>query len=201
MGNQQGSRHLLLDPSETTRRAPITKNQIIAYLNGAIHDASLNKGKRIRFAQKNRDWLEVLKKLLKEIGYNSWIYKEGKERNVYVLETLCKELDFAFDSSNLTKEEKAAYLKGFFDAEGGVPHNGGRFYIQLVQKNLEKIRLIKKILDELGIESGKIHNPSYRVDPNYWRVFILTNSHRKFGKLIGSFHPIKSEIFRKRVMI
>lgn len=139
--------------------------------------------------------------LLKEIGHNSWIYKEGKERNVYVLETVCKELSFTFNPKNLTKEEKTAYLKGFFDAEGGVPHNDGRFYIQLVQKNLPKIELIKELLTELGIKSGKIHNPSKRVDPDYWRIFVLTGSQTKFANLIGSFHPVKSDIFRKRVMI
>lgn len=120
---------------------------------------------------------------------------------MYVLETLCKELDFSFNPKNLSKEEKVAYLKGFFDAEGGVPHNGGRFYVQLVQKNLPKIELIKKLLIELGIKSGKIHNPSKRIDPDYWRIFILADSYKKFANLIGSLHPIKSDIFRKRVMI
>jgi len=81
--NQQGSLSNKIgnDPSETTRRTPTTKYQIIAYLNGAIHDATLNKGKRIRFAQKNKQWLENLQDLLRRINCNSWIYKEGKDRN------------------------------------------------------------------------------------------------------------------------
>ena len=51
--NQQGSRRVrnAIDPSETTRRSPKSE-EIIAYLQGALHDASLNKGKRIRFVQK-----------------------------------------------------------------------------------------------------------------------------------------------------
>ena len=77
--NQQGSRQVQMsysvDPSETTRRTPITKYEIIAYLNGALGDASLNKGKRIRFSQKNRQWLVNLQSLLKKINCNSWIYK------------------------------------------------------------------------------------------------------------------------------
>ncbi len=59
--NQQGSRPAEsgIDPSETTRRTPTvgSREEILAYLQGAMHDASLNKGKRIRFVQKYREWL------------------------------------------------------------------------------------------------------------------------------------------------
>lgn len=147
--NQQGrlQRRLtvgLVEPSETTRQTPVTKSEIIAYLNGAIHDATLNKGKRIRFGQKDRRWLEYLKQLLQNIGCNSWIYQEGKTRNLYVLETLSKDLDFKFNPTSLkTAREKMFYVRGFFDAEGGIPGKPGRFYIQLVQKNFEKIKNLK----------------------------------------------------------
>ncbi|MBI3273581.1 MAG: LAGLIDADG family homing endonuclease [Candidatus Colwellbacteria bacterium] len=187
--------------SETTRQAPFTKKEILAYLNGAIHDATLNKGKRIRFAQKEKRWLEILRQLFKTLKYNSWIYKEGRERNVYVLETLCPELDFHFDPSKCSAREKLAYIRGFFDAEGGIPHNGKRFYIQLVQKNFEKVFLLKQLLQDVGIKSGKIHNPSKQIDPHYWRIFVLTKSQKKFAEKIGSYHPIKAEIFHERMKI
>lgn len=210
--NQQGSptlvaRNWLLDndPSETTRRTPIsgyTRNEIIAYLHGAMHDASLNKKRRVRFTQKYRNWLITLQCLLKSVGSNSWIYKEGRNRDVYVLETVCPNLCFNFDPLNLsTDQEKIAYLRGFFDAEGGVPRNGKRFYIQLVQKDHAKIKALKQILHELNIFTGKIHNPSHRVDPDYWRIFISARSHKRFAEIIGSLHPIKAEIFRNRMMI
>jgi intein-encoded DNA endonuclease-like protein len=93
------------------------------------------------------------------------------------------------------------YVCGFFDAEGGVPHTNGVFYIQLVQKNYAKIQAIKQLLEDLGVESGKIHNPSYRVDPDSWRIFISRSDHALFAKRIGSWHPVKQEIFRKRMMI
>ena len=203
--NQQGSRPpRRIDPSETTRRTPIgdQTKEILAYLQGAMHDASLNKGKRVRFVQKYREWLVKLRQLLMAIGVRSWIYKEGKTRDLYVLETVCKNLSFDFNPSALkSAAQKIAYLRGFFDAEGGTPRNGKRFYIQLTQKNRAKIELLKKILNNLGIESGKIHNPSKKVDPNYWRIFVSTHSHQKFAKTIGSYHPIKKEIFRQRMMI
>ena len=207
--NQQGSSLSETErsnPSETTRRSPLiytlNEKEVYAYLHGAMHDATLNKGTRVRFGQKYPDWLETLKDLLCLVEANSWIYKEGKDRNLYILETVCKDLDFDFDPENLsTKGEKIAYIRGFFDAEGGIPHNNGKFYIQLVQKNLSKMETIKKILINLGISCGKVHNPSVRVDPDYWRFFISRKSHKEFAKLIGSWHPIKAEIFSQRMMI
>lgn len=73
--NQQGS---LRDPSETTRRAPLSKKAIKAYLLGTLHDGTYSSNKRFRISQKGTEWLKVLKKLFAKIGYNSWIYKEAK---------------------------------------------------------------------------------------------------------------------------
>lgn len=201
-GNQQGRSRYNGKPSETIRQTPFAKSEIVAYLNGAIHDATLNKGKRIRFSQKSKKWLEILQLFLKRINCNSWIYKEGKNRNVYVLETLCKDLNFGFNPQHLNGyREKIFYVKGFFDAEGGTPNKNGRFYIQLVQKNRAKIEKLKNILKDLDIETGKIHNPSKRVDPDYWRIFVSAKSHKKFAEIINSLHPKKAEIFRKRMKI
>jgi intein-encoded DNA endonuclease-like protein len=189
--------------SETIRQAPLFKREIQAYLLGAIHDGSLNKGKRIRISQKGTEWLKILQQLLKKLGYSSWIYKEGKDRKVYVLETLASFLDFNFEPLSLkSKREKIGYIRGFFDAEGGIPKTEkGRFYIQLVQKSNEKLKKVKKLLSELGIKTGRIHNPSKRVDPNYWRTYVLKESQKKFVKVIGSWHPRKIRALEKRMKI
>ena len=198
--NQQGS---LRDPSETTRRAPFCQKDIKAYLLGALHDATFSSNKRYRFSQKGTEWLKFLQKLFKRIGYNSWIYKEGSDRDVYVLETLASFLDFSFNPRRLSSTgEKVSYTRGFFDAEGGIPHNRrDRFYIQLVQKNKQRLVQIERILSELSISVGKIHNPSKKVDPDLWRMYILSNSRDKFVKIIGSWHSRKINILRKRMMI
>ena len=114
--NQQGSSLVKKsNPSETTRRTPfkskvLSENEVYAYLHGALHDASLNKKKRIRFGQKYPEWLNTLKDLMLSVGVNSWIYKEGKNRDYYILETVCKSLNFSFDPITLkTKGEKIAY--------------------------------------------------------------------------------------------
>jgi hypothetical protein len=46
-----------------------------------------------------------------------------------------------------------------------------RLYLQLTQKNRESLDALKDILESWHIECGRIHNPSHRVDPNYWRFF------------------------------
>ena len=207
--NQQGSFRLSADnPSETTRRSPFEpyvsrkSSEVYAYLHGAMHDASLNKKRRIRFGQKYPEWLDTLKGLLESLGVNSWMYKEGKDRDYYILETVCKDLRFTFNPITLkTIGEKIAYVRGFFDAEGGIPRTNDEFYIQLVQKNFRKMEILKKILVDLGIECGKIHNPSKRVDPHYWRFFVSRKSHKEFASIIGSWHPIKAKIFSQRMMI
>ncbi|MGC9599460.1 MAG: LAGLIDADG family homing endonuclease [Minisyncoccia bacterium] len=200
--NQQATRHSAGESSETIRQTPLSKEEILAYLHGALHDASRNKRTRIRFVQKYPEWLILLHNLLAEIGYHSWIYKEGQNRNLYALETTCKELDFSYNPVTISdRSEKIMYVRGFFDAEGGIPRNSGKFYIQLVQKNFPKISAIKQLLADLGIKSGIIHNPSQKVDPDYWRIFILKESHRLFADKIGSWHPIKREIFRERMKI
>ena len=191
-----------LDPSETTRRSPFSRKEIEAYLQGALHDASRNKRTRIRFVQKGSEWLEVLKDLLAALGHKSWMYREGKDRDVYALETTARFLDFNFDPIDLNVQEQAAYICGFFDAEGGIPRNKhSTFYIQLVQKDPIKIAKLKAMLIAMNISSGVIHNPSERIDPDYWRIFVSTKSHRQFVKTIGSWHPRKHAVLRERMMI
>lgn len=209
--NQQGSprhvKYLLFnrvnDPPETTRRAPLSKKVIKAYLLGSLHDGTFSSNKRFRISQKGTEWLKVLQKFFSRLDYNSWIYKEGSDRKVYVLETLANFLDFGFNPLRLKgKEEKIGYIKGFFDAEGGIPRkNKARFYIQLTQSDKEKLKKLKKLLSDLGIETGRIHNPSQKVDPNYWRMYILASSQKKFITKIGSWHPRKIRTLKKRMKI
>ncbi len=202
--NQQGSPlpgFYWYDPSETTRRAP-SKEEFIYYLQGAAHDATFRK-KTTRFSQKNKEWLELLKFILDKIGCNSWIYKEGKDRNVYVLETSAKflSLDFKIKDSD-QKILISSYLRGFFDAEGGIPKKiNDKLYIQLVQKNKNKLEMIKSALKKLDINTGKIHNPSKNVDPNYWRTFVSTKSHQDFIRKVWSWHPRKQKNFLAWVKI
>ena len=143
--NQQGSEHInryVLRPSETTRRAPLSKEGIEAYLFGALHDGTFSSNKRFRISQKGTEWLKFLQRLFKHLGYNAWIYKEGKDRKVYVLETLANFLDFNFNPLMLNaKEEKVCYIRGFFDS---LADSQNMFLEKINSWHPRKIKTLKK---------------------------------------------------------
>jgi intein-encoded DNA endonuclease-like protein len=175
-----------------------------AYLQGILGDATYSKiHKTHRISQGNREWLERIKNLLLDIGDKSWIYKEGKSRNVYVLETTSKRLSMNFDPILLQSDaEKIAYIRGYFDAEGGVSHDERvRFYLQFAEKNKSRLEKVKNLLEQLGIECGKVHCPSVKEDPDYWRFYIKAKSYDKFINIVGSWHPRKQKIFSNRMKI
>jgi len=171
--------------------------EVRAYLLGATRDATFNRLHRtLRFAQSDTRWLLVLKILLLRFGSRSWIYREGR-RNVWVLETTWR---LPRDPQLATLGEKAAFVRGYFDSEGGVPRRpGSRFYIQLVQKDHLDLSKVRHFLEELGIGCGTLHNPSRRVDPAYWRIYVLTASQQDFIRIVGSWHPMKHALLEARL--
>jgi hypothetical protein len=99
----------------------------------------------------------------------------------------------------VTVEEKCAYARGYFDAEGGVPRSTtSRFYIQLVQKDLDDLTTLRTILLDLGIACGALHNPSVSADPDLWRFYVRTSSHADFIERVGSWHPRKRSLLESR---
>ncbi len=166
-----------------------------AYILGALHDGTKRRN-TFRISQKSKSYIKFLAKSIKALGYNAWIYKEGKNRNLYIVEFS----KFVLDKTEINStNEKIDYLKGYFDAEGGIAKNQKvRYYLYFAQKNLSDLKKVKKYLTELKIETGKIHNPSKTVDPNYWRFYIRANSYEKFAEIIGSDHPIKSHFLRMK---
>ena len=209
--NQQGSfRHVRVanNPSETTRRASfdsnVSKAVAIAYLQGALGDGTFNTlHHTYRIGQKEIEWLERLQQLLSVVGYRSWMYREGQTRAFHILETTAKVLSQVFNPETLnTEAEQIAYIRGYFDAEGGIPQRGdARFYVQFVQKNRRSLERVRRLLEGLEIACGQLHNPSVRVDPHYWRFFVRAQSHRGFIQTIGSWHPRKAALLHERMMI
>lgn len=169
---------------------------LLAYLWGVAHDGSYNiKHKTYRFVQKEREFLELIKIILDKLGKKSWLYKEGSKRELYCLETTGSFGKYGDSYAWMNLESQKAFIRGYFDAEGGVPKNiASRFYIQICQKNKCELEYIKNILEVLNILSGEIHNPSINVDPYYFRFYISARSYNEFIKLIGSWHPRKRQI-------
>ena len=190
------------DPVETTRRllSNAKEGELKMYLLGALHDATFNsRHKTYRFTQSSREWLELVREILAKVGHKSWIYKEGKYRFVWALETSAK-IDGREKPETIG--EKIAYVRGYFDAEGGMPKNKSHFlYFQFSQKDKPDLARVHELLGEIRIRCGRIHNPSKRVDDSYWRFFVSRASHRDFMSRIGSWHPRKAKQMELRMKI
>lgn len=174
-----------------------TPHEAAAYLAGASRDGYLNRQHHtLRIAQHEVSWLQSLRDLFAKLGKRSWIYQEGR-RDVFVIESTWRgstSVDFGWEV-----EEKLAFARGYFDAEGGIPaRSSARMYIQLVQKNRDDLESLRRLYVDLGVRCGRLHNPSVAVDPDYWRFYVSTGSHRVFGQTIGSWHPRKRELLRDR---
>jgi hypothetical protein len=169
-----------------------------AYLQGALKDGGrCARHSTHRIGQKERGWLELLGAAFEVLGHRSWIYREGKSREYWILETTASFLSLKYDASPLVgTREGLLYARGYFDAEGGMPRNSeARLYLQYTQKDRTELEVLLEILESWDIAGGRIHNPSYAVDPNYRRFYVRARSHERFMTLVGSWHP------RKRLQI
>ena len=87
-----------------------------AYLLGILHDATERKT-TFRISQKAKNLLSLLHQVSENVGSNAWIYREGKNREVYIVE-FSKSLLNNFEIEPLS--DKTEYIRGYFDAEGGI---------------------------------------------------------------------------------
>lgn len=167
-----------------------------SYLLGMLHDATERKN-TYRIATKNFNFAKIIREGILKLGSKAWIYKEGNNRNLWIVEfskILLKEFKIK------SKQNKIDYIRGYFDAEGGISQSSKvRFYIYFCQKDKIDLEEVKKYLLELGISCGVIHNPSKKVDPNYWRFFIRSVSYKDFSKIISSDHPEKIKLLEMKI--
>lgn len=167
-----------------------------AYLLGALHDATVRKI-TYRIGAKDLSYAEFLKARILELGYSAWLYREGKNRDYFIVEFVKSVLDKVVIDSN---KDKIDYIRGYFDTDGSVARsNNVRYYLYFAQKNKFDLENVRNYLEQLGISCGVIHNPSKRKDANYFRFFIRANSYQKFAETIGSWHPVKSKFLRVKI--
>jgi hypothetical protein len=168
-----------------------------AYLAGASRDGSYSRTHRtLRITQRDRRWLVVLQTLLELVGSRGWIYREGA-RDIWTIETVFHPSD---PGERAAPPIQRAYVRGYFDAEGGIPREASsRFYIQLTQKDKADLMSLRHRLVEMGIRCGKLHNPSMRVDPHYFRFYVLSGSHTAFMRGVNSWHPAKRALLTERL--
>ena len=184
--SQRGLRRDYTPPPQITK----------AYILGALHDATKRKT-TYRICQKSKKYVELLAQSIKKIGGNAWVYREGKQRQLYIVEF---SQSFLRSITINSLQEKIDYTRGYFDTDGGIAKQSSvRYYIYFCLKDYQDLFNVKKILKELKINTGKIHNPSKQVDPNYWRFYISANSYQRFAQIIGSSHPEKCAFVRMKI--
>jgi intein-encoded DNA endonuclease-like protein len=181
---------------ELRRDYTLTPQITKSYLLGILHDATERKT-TYRIATKSLRFARILIKSLKKLGKKSWLYREGKTRHLWIVEF---SKSFLKGAEIKTKQDKIDYVRGYFDAEGGIAKSSKvNFYLYLAQKNKTDLLKVKKYLEELGIACGKTHNPSQKADPNYWRFFVRAKSYHDFAGMIFSNHPEKQRYLRMKI--
>ena len=171
----------------------------VAFILGAMEDGSLFARPKIgdftiEIEQKNKKWLLKVAKYF-EIAFNTKPkITRRKKKNVFRLRIYSKEVFQKLQKlkksiSKITKEGKDAqkyFLQAVFDAEGSV-HNS-KYRITLSNKNEKLLRVCKKLLQNMGIEAGKIWEYKWGVKV----LPILGKEQLKiFKKEVGFSHPDK----------
>ncbi len=202
-------------------------NEEIAYLIGALRDGNITSIPkegiyRIRFYQKSKRWLELLAGILeRNFGRKASFYFDERHgvwclsiTSKKVFQELSKLAEFNGDQStwltptwisNGSGELKAAYVRGFFDAEGSinsfekttldVPEKDIRIY--LAQANQGVLGEIREIVSEFGIRCGRVCGPYVKKGSETRMYALMVHGSEQVLKFYDSFnsaHPDK--VFR-----
>lgn len=155
-----------------------------------MHDGTVRK-RTLRISQKEEEYVLLLKKLILGAGGRAWTYREGKSRNLFVVEF---SRAFLEGHEFRTRRERVHYTRGYFDADGAVASPAATDpYVYFAQKDRFDLERLRGLLGQLGISCGKIHNPSRRIDPDYWRFFVSRQSLLRFSNIVGSWHARKED--------
>ena len=88
-----------------------------SYLLGALHDGTL-RPRTVRISQKEETYILLLRDMVKGMGCNAWAYREGRDLNLFVVEFS----RFLLVPHRIKSvRERIDHIRGYFDAEGGVP--------------------------------------------------------------------------------
>lgn len=211
------NKHCSLKNGNNPIKIPNELSNELAYLVGALRDGTVSEEKSgeycVAFYSKEYEYLKcLLKPINKLFGADPKISKFGP---IYGIRIRSQTLYFFFkllfdmpqyqkywDTPKLIKNsnEKAtrAYISGFFDAEGGVPHiescNTARknLYVKFVQKNKESLEFISEHLRKSGINTRKFY-----WDGDKWIFKISTDAILKFANYVYSLHPLKRQRLAK----
>ena len=181
-------------------------SKLFGFIVGASEDGYIyhRKDKNeygLEVEQVSYKWLVYLQRALKIIfNKNTKIRKvKGKyyRLNVYSKEIYLILLKFHKHPRLILKENKAfqiGFLQGIFDAEGSVSLNSN--HIRVSSKNLQLIRIIRKLLKNFNFRIAKLYKDKNNVITLslYGRDNLL-----KFYRCIGFNHPIKQKRLKNKI--
>src|SRR3989454_12726969 len=183
-----GSIRTFTQENEVNSANDVQLDDLKSYLLGAMHDGTVRQ-RTLRISQREEEYVVFLRSLILAKGKRAWTYREGRTRNLFVVgfsRTL-------LDGHRLrTRKDIIHYVRGYFDAEGAVASPAASApYLYFGHKNRLDLEELRSLLCGLRVMCGKSHNPSCRVDPDYWRFFVSRPSLERFAKLVESWHPRK----------
>src|SRR3989442_2898337 len=165
-------------------------NDLKSYLLGAMHDGTVRQ-RTLRISQREEEYVVFLRSLILAKGKRAWTYREGRTRNLFAVEFSRTLLD---GHRLRTRKDIIHYVRGYFDAEGAVASPAASApYLYFGQKNRLDLEKLRSLLCGLRVMCGKIHNPSSRVDPDYWRFFFARPAQERFAELAVTSFPKKAE--------
>ena len=193
-------------------------NEETLYLLGALRDGNLDvrKGKNyeIKIGQKDPNWLLLVKNLLdKNFGatanINNGLVRVTQKKVVERIAEFSgiKSPQEFWDTpkilASLRSTELIPYIRGFWDAEGGLPKNpemtkrAEQRYVSFHQKNKESLNFIRQKLIELGFNPTKITFCSEVFEFRICRHLEI----KQFYEMIGSWHSEKSLRLKKLALL
>ena len=145
-------------------------NDDILYLVAALRDGSIDyrigKNYEIKIGQKEEKWLsEILKPIIErnfqvKVHIHKNLLRLTNKKAVQKLQKLSgiktRGWNTPYFVKTLPPETRIPYIRGFWDAEGGLPKNPEKCkkaeqrYVSFHQKEKEPLRFIRKTLIELG---------------------------------------------------
>lgn len=193
-----------------------------AYLLGALRDATVDfrekENYEIKIAQKDVKWLQLLQKFFEKYFHKSGrITAHVNDTSILRIngKTIVKEIieiseikipQDSWETPSIIKNSslsmQVAYIRGFFDAEGGLPKNplkSNQKYLSLSQKNRESLVFLRNTLTKLGFQPTNL-----TICGKVWE-FRLTRKKDiiEFIEKIGSWHYEKQKRLKllKRVLL
>jgi intein-encoded DNA endonuclease-like protein len=184
-------------------------NENVLYLIAALRDGSIDsrngKNYEIKIGQKDQRWLsDIIKPIIESnFGVRVNIHKNllrlTNKKAVQEIQRISGIKSFGWNTPETVKklplEKRIPYIRGFWDAEGGLPKKpetcdrSEQTYISFHQKQKEPLIFIRNSLIKMGFKPTKITKCS-----NAHEFRITRKEHMKrFYNKIGSWHPEKSK--------